>query len=195
MSYAPTLAGLRSAQEQLDNSNTPDQIKGAVFSDYLSKAQEQIGKIDVQNQANNAQVTGQNFNNFVTAINQNQQTNSQYKQQYDHLVQNQEQARTHRKYTLQDAIAKLNARKAEKDFSYELINADPTSNYSVNQSNRGLRNYIDFNWKEKNRLNTIDSEFFGGSDAQTEYRKALDSGDLQKAKEIREGYLAFNKKK
>ncbi len=195
ISYAPTLAGLRSAQEQLDNNNTPDQIKGAVFSDYLSKAQEQIGKIDVQNQANNAQVTGQNFNNFVTAINQNQQTNNQYKQQYDQLVQNQEQARTHRKYTLQDAIAELNARKAEKDFSYELINADPTSNYSVNQSNRGLRNYIDFNWKEKNRLNTIDSEFFNSKNIQSEHRKALDSGDLEKAKEIREGYLAFNKKK
>lgn len=195
ISYAPTLAGLRSAQEQLDNSNTPDQIKGAVFSDYLSKAQEQIGKIDVQNQANNAQVTGQNFNNFVTAINQNQQTNNQYKQQYDQLVQNQEQARTHRKYTLQDAIAELNARKAEKDFSYELINADPTSNYSVSQSNRGLRNYIDINWKEKNRMNKINSEFFGGNDAQTEYRKALDAGDLLKAKEIREGYLAFNEKK
>jgi len=195
ISYAPALAGLRSVSEQMNNSNVSDQIKGATFSDYLSKAQEQLGKIDMQNQANNAQVSGQNFNNFVTAINQNQQTNNQYKQQYDQLVQNQEQARTLRKYTLQDAIAELNARKAEKDFNYELINVDPTSNYSVNQSSRGLRNYIDFNWKERNRLNPVDSAFFNGNNIRAEYQKALNSGDLNKAKEIREGYLAFNKKK
>ena len=47
---------------------------------------EQIGKIDVQNQSNNAQVTQQNLNAFTTGINQNQQTNNQYKQNYDQLV-------------------------------------------------------------------------------------------------------------
>jgi len=167
ISYAPTLAGLRAGSEQLDNSNTPDQIKGAVFSDYLSKAQEQIGKIDVQNQSNNAQVTQQNLNAFTTGINQNQQTNNQYKQNYDQLVQNQEQARTNRKYSLQDAIAELNARKAENKFDYELMNADPTSNYNVTRQNKGFKEYLNFDWKERNRLNTINSNMLD----QDQFRK------------------------
>ncbi len=167
ISYAPTLAGLRAGSEQLDNSNTPDQIKGAVFSDYLSKAQEQIGKIDVQNQSNNAQVTQQNLNAFTTGINQNQQTNNQYKQNYDQLAMNQEQARTNRKYTLQDAIAELNARKAENKFDYELMNADPTSNYNVTRQNKGFKEYLNFDWKERNRLNTINSNMLD----QDQFRK------------------------
>jgi len=194
ISYAPTLAGMRSASEQLDNSNTPDQIKGAVFSDYLSKAQDQIGKIDVQNQSNNAQVTQQNFNNFATAINRNQEINNGYKQQYDERVQNQEQARTNRKYTLQDAIAELNAKKAERDFDYELMNADPTSNYNVTQENKGIRNYISFDWKERNRLNTINSNMLNSQDIQSEWRQAIKDKDWEKAKAIQEGIKAFKQR-
>ena len=195
ISYAPTLAGLRAGSDQLDNSNTPDQIKGAVFSDYLSKAQDQIGKIDVQNQSNNAQVTQQNLNAFVTGINQNQQTNNQYKQNYDQLVQNQEQARTNRKYTLQDAIAELNSKKAERDFDYELMNADPTSNYNVTQQNKGIRNYITFDWKERNRLNTINSDMLNsGSSLQKALAEAIQNKDFDNIEKLSRAIKNLNGK-
>jgi len=194
MSYAPTLAGLRAGSEQLDNSNTPDQIKSAVFSDYLSKAQDQIGKIDAQNQGNNAQVTQQNFNAFANGINRNQQVNNGYKQQYDQLVQNQEQARTNRKYTLQDAIAELNARKAENNFDYELMNADPTSNYNVTRQNKGLRQYLNFDWKEKNRLNTINSNMLDNDQLRNMYGTDWDAMTPKERADIRTQHLLGKKR-
>ncbi len=194
MSYAPTLAGLRAGSEQLDNSNTPDQIKSAVFSDYLSKAQEQIGKIDVQNQSNNAQVTQQNFNAFANGINRNQEINNGYKQQYDQLVQNQEQARTNRKYTLQDAIAELNARKAENNFDYELMNADPTSNYNVTRQNKGFKEYLNFDWKERNRLNTINSNMLDNDQLRNMYGADWDSMTPKERADIRTQHLLGKKR-